>query len=188
MASKNSYTTSDIPTRGMGQAVDEMMLAAETTRRGHERRWYDNNFFDYGHHFRYIARQENKIVDWAEKTSIYNPLRAIPKASRQIRGMVNLLVSQNFVPIVYPEKVEQTNYEDPVEYEAAKQASKIVARQSGHWITEEFKNYGITQKLTLMAILAAKNSVSYLKVWPDAVNEKIKCVVRDAFEVYLLGQ
>lgn len=188
MASKNSYTTSNVPTRSIGQAVDEMMHAAETTRRGHERRWYDDNFFDDGHHFRYISRQENKIVDWGEKTSIYNPLRAIPKASRQIRGMVNLLVSQNFVPIVYPEKVEQSNYKDPVEFEAAKKASKLIAKQSGHWITEEFKNYSIREKLTLMAILAAKNSVSYLKIWPDAVNEKINCTVRDAFDIYLLGQ
>jgi len=188
MASKASYTTSDVPTRGMGDAVDQMMTAAESTRRGHERRWYDNEFFDDGKHFRYISREENKIVDWAEKTSIYNPLRAIPKASRQIRGLVNLLVSQNFVPVIYPERVEMSNYDDPVMYEAAKQTAMIIARQTGHWITEEFKNNDVLEKLTLMAMLSSKNSVSYMKIWPNSIKEKIECVVRDAFEIYLLGQ
>ena len=107
---RENYTTAEIETRQIGQIVDEMMNAAKDTRKGHERRWYDNNFFDDGYHFRYVSRQENKIVDWAEKTSIYNPLRAIPKASRQIRGIVNLLISNELVPIVYPEKVQRGSY------------------------------------------------------------------------------
>ena len=188
MASRNSYTTSDIPTRGMGEAVDEMMNAAEGTRKGHERRWYDNNFFDDGYHFRYVSREENKIVDWSEKTSIYNPLRAIPKASKQVRGIVNLLVSQEYVPVTFPERVEKANYENPVEYEAAKAEAKIVARRNGHFIEEEFKKQGIKEKLAFMGILAAKNSVSYLKVWPDTINEKINTTVKDAFDIYLMGE
>ena len=118
MADKlRDYSTSKYKTTEIGQVTDDLMTQARYTRRSFERRWYDNNFFDDGYHFRYVSREENKIVDWAEKTSMYNPLRAIPKASRQIRGIVNLLISNDLVPIVYPERVEKANYEDPVEYE-----------------------------------------------------------------------
>src|SRR3990167_4630985 len=200
---RESYTTSEIETRQIGQVVDEMMNAAKDTRKGHERRWYDNNFFDDGYHFRYVSREENKIVDWAEKTSIYNPLRAIPKASRQIRGIVNLLISNELVPVVYPEKVYKGAYseqqqQDPQtgqmmntpnpEYEAAIKEAKRVAKTTGHWIEEEFKNQEIKEKIALMGLLSGKHSISYIKIWPDAVQEKIRTQVRDAFDVFTLGQ
>lgn len=202
MAKDISYTTSKIKTRQIGQVIDEMMNGAAETRKGHERRWYDNNYFDDGYHFRYVSRQENKIVDWAEKTSIYNPLRAIPKASRQTRGVVNLLVSRDLIPVVYPEKVNKSAYPmmrqpDPKtgqvtnvspEYEAAVKEAQRIAKTSGHWIDEEFKNQMVKEKLTLMGLLASRHSVSYIKIWPDAIDEKINSEVRDAFDIYTLGQ
>jgi hypothetical protein len=202
MASNASYTTSNIPTRGMGEIVDEMVNAAKSTRRGHERRWYDNNFFDDGYHFRYVSRQANKIVDLATKATIYDPMRAIPKASRQLRGIVNLLVSNNYVPICYPEKIEKANYPeiesiDPMtgqpvmapnpEYQQALEIAREIARKEGHWLTEEFKNQNILEKTSHMVLLAGKHSVSFLKIWPDAVSEKIKTATRDAFDIYILG-
>src|SRR3990167_9939275 len=186
-AKKSSYTTSNIETKGIGQAVDEMVNSAKTTRQGHERRWYDNNYFDDGYHFRYVSRQENKIVDWAEKTNIYNPLRVIPKASRQIRGVVNLLIANELMPVVYPEKVEKANYSDEIEFQAASKQSQIIAKQSGHWIQEQFKNQNIKELLAFMGILSAKHSISYLQIWPDSINEKIKTQVFNAFDIYLLG-
>ena len=83
MASRFAQT-SHLQSNQMGQVVDDMMTAAKDSRRSYERRWYDNNFFDDGFHFRYLSRSQNKIIDLSERQTIYNPIRAIPKASRQI--------------------------------------------------------------------------------------------------------
>ena len=170
----------------MSQAVDEMMTAAKSTRRGFERRWYDNNFFDDGYHFRYLSRQTNKIVDLSERANLYYPMRAIPKASKQIRGIANLLTSSQYVPVVYPERVNKSDY-SPEEYEMARQLAKKIALKTGHWLTESWKEQEIIEKLTYMVILACKHNVAYLKIWPDADKEAINSSVRDAFDVYVLG-
>src|SRR3989338_10974475 len=99
------YSTDTLTTRQMGQAVDEMMSMVKNQRFPFERRWYDNNFFDDGYHFRYMSRTQNKIVDLSQASTIWAPMRSIPKASRQIRGVSNLLTSRHFIPIIYPEKV-----------------------------------------------------------------------------------
>ena len=187
MADLSYYSTNTVKTEDMGQVVDDIMRIQYDKRRGFERRWYDNNFFDDGYHFRYMSRSENKIVDLSERQSIYAPMRAIPIASRQIRGVANLLMSQNFVPIVYPEEVSTSQFEIKGEYQEALQEAKRVARASGHWLEEEFKEQMILEKLALMAILTPKHNVSYLQIWPDALKEQIKTQVYDAFDIYLDG-
>lgn len=181
------YSTEGFTSEEMGAAVDDLMKRAQDSRRSFERRWYDNNFFDDGFHFRYLSRQQNKIVDLSDRSTIYSPMRAIPKASRQIRGVCNLLLSQDPVPVVYPENPTLAAFQTPEEYIQALQEAKKVARLSGHWVTSEFENQGLTEKLALMVILAAKHGVSFLQIWPDAVNEEIKSQVFDAFDIYLLG-
>ena len=181
------YSTNTVKTEDMGQVVDDIMRIQYDKRRGFERRWYDNNFFDDGYHFRYMSRSENKIVDLSERQSVYAPMRAIPIASRQIRGVANLLTGQNFVPIIYPEEISQSQFEMQDEYKQALQEAKRVARASGHWMEEEFKEQMIRQKLAFMSILTPKHSVSYLQVWPDPIKEAIKTQVYDAFDIYLDG-
>ena len=189
MADNTKYfDTSKLEMKDMGQAIDNMMTTAQNSRRNFEKRWYDNNFFDDGHHFRYLSRQQNKIVDLSDKASLYSPMRSIPKASRQIRGVANLITSQDYTPIVYPEKVEKANYDNPEEFMKAMQEAKMVAKKSGHWLEEEFKVQQIKEKLSLMTILSGKNYVSYLQVMPDAEKEKLITVVRDAFDIYLMGE
>lgn len=203
MADKlREFSTSKIPTDDIGQVVDEMINVSKDSRKSFERRWYDNNFFDDGHHFRYLSRQQNKIVDLAERSTIWAPMRAIPKASRQIRGVANLLLSQDPIPVVYPEKVNAAAFPssqqfDPntgqvievpnPEYKQALEESRRIAKLSGHFIEEEFKNQDIIQKLAQMVILTAKHGISYMQVWPDAVAEDIRSQVYDAFDVYVLG-
>ena len=152
MADLTYYETNKIQTSDIGQLVDELVRKTQDKRTSFERRWYDNNFFDDGYHFRYLSRSEGKIVDLAERQNIYSPLRAIPKASRQIRGVANLLLAQEPTPVVYPEKVSKVQYPgmtDPAtgqqapnpQYEQAKQEAKRVAKAIGHWLEEEFKNH-----------------------------------------------
>jgi len=188
MAEKTKhYRTNSITSVAMGQTIEEILTAASSQRMGFERRWYDNNFFDDGYHFRYLSRTQNKIVDLSERQNIWAPIRAIPKASRQIRGVANLLVSRDFVPVIYPERVNKIQFTDPAEYKMALESAKNIAKRSGHWVEEEMRNQDIVIKIAQMVILAAKHGVSYMQTWPDAVSESIKTSVLDAFDIYLDG-
>src|SRR3990167_8411136 len=196
------YSTDTLTTRQMGQAVDDMMSMVKNQRFPFERRWYDNNFFDDGYHFRYMSRTENKIVDLSRASTIWAPMRSIPKASRQIRGVANLAAAQKFVPIVYPERISPSQYppvqtQDPEtgqpttqqnpEFLEAQKESKRIAQGSGHWIEEEFKKLEFSEKLALMIILTAKHGISYLQIWPDNIDESLKMMVLDAFDIYTIG-
>jgi len=196
------YSTDTLTTRQMGQAVDDMMSMVKNQRFPFERRWYDNNFFDDGYHFRYMSRTENKIVDLSRASTIWAPMRSIPKASRQIRGVANLAAAQKFVPIVYPERISPSQYppvqvQDPEtgqpimqqnpEFLEAQKESKRIAQGSGHWIEEEFKKLEFSEKLAFMIILTAKHGISYLQIWPDNIDESLKMMVLDAFDIYTIG-
>src|SRR3990167_6820846 len=181
------YQTSSVETRNIGQTIDQIMTYAKTARRPHERKWYDNQFFDDGYHFRYWSHSANKIIDVSQDTSIYSPMRAIPKASKQIRGVANLLTTTDPTPVVYPEKLNQTAFENPQEYEQAKQQNNKIAKSAGHWLEEEFKKQEISEQMALMLILAAKHGISFMQIWPDAVKEKINTQVYDAFDIFLKG-
>lgn len=199
---QSDFSTNSTTTDQIGQTVDEMMSKARDSRRTFERRWYDNNFFDDGFHFRFLSRQSNKIVDLAERASIYNPMRAIPKSSKQIRGLANLLLSKEPTPTVYPEKIDKAQYPSvaqtdpqtgqPVnlpnpDYQRALAEAKRIAQLSGHWLEEEFKKQELQEKLALMIVLAAKHGVSYMQIWPDAEEEAVKTQVFDAFDIYING-
>ena len=179
--------TDRIERENMGQYVSELKTAAKDSRRSFERRWYDNNFFDDGFHFRYLSRQTNKIVDLSERSNIYAPMRAIPKASRQIRGVANLLVAPRYVPVVYPERILPTNYASPEEAKMAQEEAKKSAKGAGHWIEEEWRKLRINEQLAFMVILTMKHGISYMQVWPDAVKEKVVTQVYDAFDIFLMG-
>jgi hypothetical protein len=180
--------TSEIPTENIGAAVDSMVRSFADKRQQFERRWYDNNFFDDGFHFRYVSRATNRIVDLSERQSNNIPQRALPKASRQIRGIANLLTQINPQPVVYPEKVMMSQFgEDQQSYQMALQTAKDVSKKMGFWIEEEWKKMGFKDLITHMIILAAKHGVSFMQIYPDPVKEQIKAQVFDAFDIYLAG-
>ena len=202
MVNPYQYSTSKLGKGQIGQAVDDMMTADKNLRWSFERRWYDNNFFDDGYHFRYMSRTQNKIVDLSQASTIWAPMRSIPKASRQIRGVSNLLTSRNFIPIIYPEKVSSVQFppiptQDPntgqttmaptPEYPKALEEAKRIAKASGHWVSEEFKRMGLIEKLAFMILLTAKHGVSFIQIWPDPVKETLNNMVLDAFDIHLNG-
>ncbi len=168
--------------------VDKMISMVVNSRRIYERKWYEANFFDDGFHFRYVSRTTGKIMDVNDASSMNMPQRAIPKASRQIRGIANLLLAPKYVPVVYPERVEKSGYgQDAQAYQDAYNQAKFTAQQNGAWLEEEWRDQYMRPKLTSMLILAAKHSVSYLKIWPNAEEESIQTDVKDAFDIYLMG-
>ena len=89
-----------------GAEIDAMVAMASTHRKLFERNWYDNNLFDDGYHFRYVNRVTGRIVEQSDPVSSSMPQRAIPKASRQIRGVANLLLSQNTHLLFIPKELE----------------------------------------------------------------------------------
>lgn len=186
MADRIEKDTSSIETRQIGQEVEQMMKMAETIRKNFARHWYDNNFFDDGQHFRFISRTTGRIVDLSEKASLYTPKRAIPKAARQIRGMSNLILSQDFIPMVKPEKVNQYSYPDPMMMQQAYEDAKVRAKKVGSWLTNEWKEQDMEIKLAMMVLNTMKHGISFMQVWPDAIEEKIRTQVYDAFDIYLV--
>ncbi len=182
----------------IGQAMEELVDQAVGQRRAHERRWYDNNFFDDGYHFRTISKKTGKVVDHVNSSQGYVE-RAIPRASRQIRGVTNLLFAAEPYPVVYPERVLKSKYPDipdpktgkPMdnpEYTAAVDQAKKVARMRGLWLSTEWdEGQHLPIKLIDLLILAAKNSVSWLQVYSDPRTQTLITEVYDAFDVVIYG-
>ena len=134
----NNYSYKYVPTEQIGSKIDEMSVSGKALRKNHERRWYDNNFFDDGYHFRYLSRTTGKMIDASENSNIL-PTRAIPKASRQIRGIANLISSLDPTPVCYPTKVTRSNYMDDQTYQMAMMMAKTIAQKTGVWVQQEFK-------------------------------------------------
>lgn len=183
----------------IGRAIEELVDGAIMRRRTHERRWYDNNYFDDGFHFRTISRKTGRVIDHTSRSTGYVE-RAIPRASRQIRGVSNLLFATEPYPVVYPERISSSQYpplgKDPQtgkeipnpEYEKAMEQAKQVARKRGIWLSTEWdEEQQLPLKLTDMILLAAKNSVSWLEVYSDTDKQKICTDVYDAFDVVCYG-
>lgn len=187
MADRIEKNTSRTDTKNIAMDIDSMVTFANATRKHYARNWYNNNFFDDGYHLRSISRTTGRIIDLSNRATMFSPRRAIPKAARQIRGMTNLILSQDFVPIVRPEQTTQVNYPQQEEYQQAKQSAKLVAKRSGHWLTEEWKKQELDIKLAQMLMLTMKNYVSYIQVWPDAIEEAIRTQVYDAFDIYVMS-
>src|ERR1700686_987271 len=95
-----TQTTSKTPTQQIGKEIEGMMAAVRERRRLPERRWYDNTFFDDGFHYKYISRLTGRMVDLQERANLYDPMRAIPKASKQIRGIANTLLQPQYIPVI----------------------------------------------------------------------------------------
>lgn len=188
----NFLSTSSMDTARASGSVDRMQQLISMQRKAFERRWYDNNFFDDGHHFRYVSRITGKIIDINDKVGLYDPKRAIPKASRQIRGVANLLVQNDYIPIIYPDKVDPTLYPNGIQNPNYQEKQKIVmdhAKKISNWVQKVWKDQDLfNDQLAQMVILAAKNSISYMQIWWDSEKEKICTKVYDAFDIYVQGQ
>jgi hypothetical protein len=177
--------TDFVPTDQIGSKIETFFQNVANQRKAFERRWYNNNFFDDGYHYRFVSRTTGKVMDLTASGDTFIPYRAIPKASRQIRGIANLLLANEPQAVVYPEHILSSTYPDPQQYQLAQQESEKNAKHVGRWIEWSWKKYELKKLLTQMIIWAAKQGVSYLQIWPDPVKEDIKFQVFDAFDVYV---
>lgn len=177
--------TSFIPTDRIGNRVETFFQNVSSQRKAFERRWYNNNFFDDGYHYRFVSRTTGKIIDLTSSGDTFIPYRAIPKASRQIRGIANLLLTNEPQAVVYPEHILKSSYPDPQQYEQAQDEATKNAKHVGRWIEWSWKKYEIKKLLTNMVISASKHGVAYMQIWPDPVKEDISFKIFDAFDIYV---
>lgn len=177
-------------TEKIGSAIEELVGQAVSMRRKHERRWYDNQFFDDGHHFKVISRKTGRVIDTVGKQGGYIE-RAIPRASLQIRGVSNLLYSAEPYPVVYPRRISIEDFRlgngqiDQRAYQQAYDEAKKVARKQGVWLTTEWEEGDLDLKIVEMMLLAAKHSIAYLQIYTE--KEKLCYDVYDAFDIIVYG-
>lgn len=175
-----------LPTAQIAQRIESIVQNYQSQRKPFERRWYNNNFFDDGYHYRFVSRTTGRIVDLNKANDTFIPYRAIPKASRQIRGIANLLIANEPFPVVYPEKINAADFmSNQQAYQKARQTNKTIAKRTGQWIEKMWKDLEIFQQIVQMVILSAKHGVSYMQVYSK--DDDIATNVYDAFEVYLNG-
>lgn len=175
-----------VSSRNIGEQIEWAVNDALARRKPHERRWYDNNFFDDGYHFRTVSRKTGSVIDHTARNSQYVE-RAIPRASRQIRSIANLLFAAEPYPVVYPQRITKEDFQDFTSYQAAVEENKKVARKQGVWLDNEWIEQELNTKMLDLILLAAKNSVSWLQVYSDTDKEKIITTVYDAFDVICYG-
>lgn len=175
-----------------GQMVEQLVSQEVNKRHKWERRWYDNNFFDDGYHFRAISKKTGRVIDTLGKLTGYVE-RAIPRASLQIRGISNLLFAAEPYPVIYPKRITVEDFRNPTtkeidlaKFQEEQKKLKEVARKQGVWVSTEWEENELPLKLIDMILLAAKNSVSYLQIYTDD-DQKMCFDVYDAFDIILQG-
>jgi hypothetical protein len=181
----------------IAQKIETLVTSYSGQRKSFERRWYDNLFFDDGYHFRYVSRTTGRLLDVSNQGVSNSPQRAIPKSSRQLRGIANLIVQPDYHPYIYPTSIDSTKYiigydqnfkpqYDPKFFEMASQ-QKQEAKRAGWWIEQIFYEQCIKEKLVEMVLSAGKTGVAFMQVYQPYNQEKIVAEVYDAFDIYLDG-
>lgn len=181
-------------TAQVGRLIEDMNFQAIMRRRAWERRWYNTNWFDDGLHFRVMSQRTGQIIDHVQRYSGFVE-RAIPRASKQIRGIGSLLLTPEYYPVVYPERQTEENFLDKktgqVNQQAYQQAlndAKDEARKRGIFLQRTWEDeLELELKLMDMVLLSAKNGISFLKVYTDPHTKRVCATVHDAFDVIMYG-
>src|SRR6266576_2422771 len=112
MAQYHQGLTHSPDSRAVGRYIEDLNFTAIMRRRAWERRWYNTNWFDDGLHFRVVSKKTGQVIDHIQRNSGFIE-RAIPQASKQIRGIGALLLTPNYYPVVYPMRITEEDFRDP---------------------------------------------------------------------------
>lgn len=195
MADKRNNAILHSPdSRAIGKEIEDMNFQAIMRRRSWERRWYNTNWFDDGLHFRVMSKRTGQIIDHVQRNSGFIE-RAIPRASKQIRGVGALLLTPKYYPVVYPERTTQENFRDKMTgkvdeqaYQQAKEQAKQEARKRGIFLTTTWEDeLDLEISLMDMILLTAKNGISYIKIFTDPRTKRVAKSIHDAFDVICYG-
>ncbi len=190
----NSAILHSPDTKAIGKMVEDMNFQAIMRRRSWERRWYNTNWFDDGLHFRVMSKQTGQIIDHVQRYSGFIE-RAIPRASKQIRGIGALLLTPEYYPVVYPENVTEEDFRDKrtgqinqQAYQASQQYAQEEARKRGVALQTTWEDeLNLELKLMDMILLTAKQGISFLQVYTDPITKRVKADVHDAFDIIMYG-
>lgn len=180
--------------REIGKKIEDMVYQALMRRRSWERRWFNTNWFDDGLHFRVVSKKTGQIIDHANRYEGFIE-RAIPRASKQIRGIGALLLTPQYYPTVYPERITQEDFRlkptgkiDQQGYQQALEKAKENARLQGIFLQRTWEDeLELELKLMDMILLSLKNGISYMQIYTDPYTKRVKGDVLDAFDVILYG-
>lgn len=194
MADQNNAILHSPNSRAVGKAIEDMNFQAIMRRRAWERRWYNTNWFDDGMHFRVMSKRTGQIIDHVQRYSGFIE-RAIPRASKQIRGIGSLLLTPNYVPVVYPERIiredfirKDTKQVDDIAYQIAREKAKESARKQGIFLQTLWEDeLDLELKLMDMILLTAKHGVSFMQIYTDPHTKHIRGDVFDAFDIIMYG-
>src|ERR1035437_6850789 len=181
-------------TRAVGKYVEDANFQAIMRRRPWERRWYNTNWFDDGLHFRVMSKRTGQIIDHVQRNSGFIE-RAIPRASKQIRGIGALLLTPEYYPVVYPENVTEEKYRDKITHQVdqqafqeAKEFAKESERKQGVFIQTTWEDeLNLDIKMMDMILLTAKHGISFLQIYTDPITKRIRGDVHDAFDIIMYG-
>ena len=190
----NARLTKSPPTQQVGKYVEDSNFFAIMRRRPWERRWYNNNWFDDGYHFRILSKRTGQILDHLNNYGGFIE-RAIPRASKQIRGIGSLLLTPDYYPVVYPRRVTQEDFRDKKTNQVNQQAyqmemekAKENARKQGIFLTTTWEDdLQLNLKIIDMVLLTMKNGISWMKVYTDPKTKHIASSIHDAFDVICYG-
>lgn len=178
----------------VGKMIEDMNFQAIMRRRAWERRWYNDNWFDDGLHFRVMSKRTGQIIDHVARYSGFIE-RAIPRASKQIRGIGALLMTPDYYPVVYPERVSEEDFRDKLTKQVNQQAyaqeqekAKQEARKRGIFLQRTWEDdLQLDLKLADMILLSLKNGISFLQIYTDPHTKRVTSDVLDAFDLIMYG-
>lgn len=138
-----------------------------------ERNWYvADNFYD-GNHFVWFKKETGTIDKiTAPKGTV---LRAIPKASKQVEVVQNLIITNSYKWTAYPEADSSG--------EISEEAGEV-ARRQGQWLQYQFDQMNMDAKIADLVLYALKFPVSFMEFYPTDDAASIGCSVYDAFDIY----
>lgn len=137
----------------------------------YRRQWYLNDNFYNGKHFVWWRRSTGTIDRIQPPKGTV--LRSIPKASRQIDSIQNLLLANRPRWVVYPEP-------GGTEEGVISEESQKIAQKSAQWLEFQWDRLNMDEKIADLAHFALKYPFGFLEVGYD---EDIWVAVWDAFDI-----
>jgi len=162
----------DTPT-GTAKLVLDLFNSANASRKKHEMRWYIGDNFLENNHFLKALNQLGQLEQIKFPTGIQ--IRPIPRAKKQIKSMVNLVLSNDPRWNIYPRPTIDLK-KDP---NAMAQYDETV-RRLGQWFDDLWYFLDLKDQIRKLVTYGYKYNVGYIEIGGDPEGN-IFC---DAYEPY----
>lgn len=170
-AAKDLLSPKDLETSPLVTKYNELLTSYQSKRSKYTRQWYINdNFFD-GNHFVFFRKSTGTIEKVnPPKGGIY---RAIPKASKQVESIQNLVIANDPRWVVYPDAKPNAKIEE-------NETNR--ARRIAHYLVNKFDDLGMLLKTAESVLFGFKYPYSVFEVADDDKNV-VDVRVWDAYDI-----